>query len=319
MRIGLLNNLRAGRSDDRVSCLLGFLKNHPDVLHVETSSVGVVPEALWDLASEDIDVLVVNGGDGTLQHTLTEVIHNGVFGGRIPMIAPLRGGRTNMSAIDIGAAKDPVTGLSRIIEAANAGTIESLVCPRPVLRVEYGPHRDVRYGMFFGAGVISRAIQLTHRLFPSGKSRGVAGPALVTAGLLGRLATGHADGILEPNKVQFILDGVPARGGEYHLVISSSLRRLFARMQPFWGKGPGDVRLTTVETGAQRLGRAVPGILRGRPLPWVGPETGYESRNVHRADLKIDCGFTVDGELVDPEPGRTLSLTADTVVRFIGA
>jgi hypothetical protein len=51
----------------------------------------------------------------------------------------------------------------------------------------------------------------------------------------------------------------------------------------------------------------------------VGPETGYESRNVRRADLKLDCGFTVDGELFDPEPGRTLSLTADTVVRFIGA
>ncbi len=40
---------------------------------------------------------------------------------------------------------------------------------------------------------------------------------------------------------------------------------------------------------------------------------------IRRRMDNLNIKATVDGELVDPEPGRTLSLTADTVVRFIGA
>ena len=50
MRIGLLNNLRAGRSTSRVTRLLQFLKSHPEVVSVETDSALAVPEALSELA-----------------------------------------------------------------------------------------------------------------------------------------------------------------------------------------------------------------------------------------------------------------------------
>jgi hypothetical protein len=33
----------------------------------------------------------------------------------------------------------------------------------------------------------------------------------------------------------------------------------------------------------------------------------------------MDCGFTVDGELMAPEPDRSLFITADDVVRFVRA
>jgi len=91
LRIGLLNNLRAGRSRDRVSNLLQFLKGHPDVVSVETDSALAVPEALSELARQDVDLLAVNGGDGTLQHALTEILGHRAFDGRVPLIAPLRG------------------------------------------------------------------------------------------------------------------------------------------------------------------------------------------------------------------------------------
>ena len=74
MRIGVLNNLRAGRNRKCVAELLHFLKDHPEVAHVETSSARAVPDALWELARQDVELLVVNGGDGTLQHTLTELL-----------------------------------------------------------------------------------------------------------------------------------------------------------------------------------------------------------------------------------------------------
>ena len=48
MRVGLLNNLRAGRSGAQVSRVLALLRRYPDVLHVETDSAKILPEALAD-------------------------------------------------------------------------------------------------------------------------------------------------------------------------------------------------------------------------------------------------------------------------------
>ena len=42
-------------------------------------------------------------------------------------------------------------------------------------------------------------------------------------------------------------------------------------------------------------------------------------RNVKRADMRFDCGFTVDGELEMPDPGCVASLTADESVSFVRA
>jgi len=318
LRIALLNNLRAGRSDAQVSRLLGFLRQHPDVLHVETDSAYAMPEALADLARQEVDVLAVNGGDGTLQHALTEILDGHAFGDSVPMIAPLRGGRTNMTALDLGTQSDPLRSMARLIEATREGTLESLVRPRNVIRVEFGPGRRVEYGMFLGLGMIHRAIELTHRVFPRGRSQGVLGSTLVTAALVSRAALlRNTDGVLTPDKVQVLLDGKMLEQGEFLLSIASTLGRLFSRMRPFWGAGSGSLRFTFVSPKAHRPWRAVLPILRGKTNEIVCEENGYVSRNVDRADLRFDCGFTLDGELFAAEPGRTAAVSADRRVRFL--
>jgi hypothetical protein len=320
MRIGLLNNLRAGRNESRVHRLLGYLGRHPEVAHVETTSVAAVPEALSELAREEVGLLVVNGGDGTLQHALTEILGRGEFGGRLPLLALLHGGRTNMTALDLGTRRDPLRAMASLIEAVRSGRIGERCVERRVLRVRYGPGHESRYGMFFGAGVIHRGIELVHRVFPPGRSQGVLGASLVTGALLGRLALlGDSQGLLAPDKVRILLDGWPAERGESRLVMATTLDRLFLRMRPFWGSGPGGVRFTALSADARRLERALPGILRGRPGRMVTERNGYTSRNAKRVDLELGCGFTVDGELVEPCPGRTLSITAENTVRFVRA
>ena len=323
MRIGVVNNLRAGKSEEQVSRMLGFLRSHPDVLHVETENAGVMPEALADLARQEVDLLVVNGGDGTLQYVLTELLGSGAFGDRVPMVAPLRAGRTNMSAMDLGADRDPLQGLAALLECAEDGRIAERVEPRRVLRVSYGygVHRAAQYGMFFGAGIIKRAIELNHKLFDQSSQRsvieGVPGATLVTAGLIGRAVTGDQSGILTPDKVQILLDGESVEQGEFHLVMASTLSRLFARMRPFWGQGPGGVRFTSIAAPCKSIGRGASGMLRGKPADWVTPENGYTSRNVEHAELRMSCGFTVDGELWQPDPDRSIALSAERVVHFV--
>jgi hypothetical protein len=137
---------------------------------------------------------------------------------------------------------------------------------------------------------------------------------LVRLGLLG-----DSQGVLTPDKIGIFVDRLPVDRGESSLVMATSLDRLFLRMRPFWGAGPGGVRFTAIASAATGIGRALPGILAGRPGKAVAEDKGYLSRNAGRVDLRMDCGFTVDGELVEPAGGRIVSITGDDVVRFVRA
>ena len=55
-------------------------------------------------------VLVINGGDGTVQAALTELYHGGHFGDNPPPVAVLPNGKTNLIAHDLGADGDPIVG-----------------------------------------------------------------------------------------------------------------------------------------------------------------------------------------------------------------
>jgi diacylglycerol kinase family enzyme len=318
VRIGLLNNLRAGRSNPEVRRILHLLKDYPDVAHIETTSVRSVPEALASLARQDVELLVVNGGDGTLQYTLTQILTTDDFP-TIPMVAPLRGGRTNMSALDLGAHRNPVKGLQGLLEDVKAGRIEDRLVDRPLLRVETLRDRGIHYGFFFGAGMIHRAIDLTHNIFPQGRSQGSFGAGLVTAGLILRAIARRRDGVLLPDKAQIRLDGELIEGGEFTLIIASSLQRLFLRINPFWGDEDAPVRFTAMASGSKRTALAAPGILRGKPSAFVKAEMGYTSRNVKEVELRIDAGFTVDGETIQPRSGEIVRISGDRRIRFVRA
>jgi diacylglycerol kinase (ATP) len=318
VRIGLLNNLRAGRSGRRISKVLDVLSDYPHVHHVETDSVRAVPEAFASLARENLDLLIVNGGDGTLQYAITRVL-SGMDFQDVPMIAPLRGGRTNMSALDLGAHRNPAKGLRELLEDAYGGRIEDRVVKRPVLRVETFRDPSVNYGFFFGAGMIPRAIGLTHELFPSGRTQGALGAGLVTAGLLVRMGANKLDGVLTPDKAQISLDGEFVDSSEFTLIIASTLQRLFCRMNPFWGDEPAPVRFTSIASNAERPFMAAPGIFRGKPGALVTRENGYASRNVAAAELRMHCGFTVDGEVIAPCDDEVVRVSGDEKITFLRA
>lgn len=318
MQVGLINNLRAGRNQRLVSSVFEVLREHPEVQHVETDHAAVVPEALADLARHEIDLLIVNGGDGTLQHALSEILAHDVFE-KVPMIAPLRGGRTNMTAMDLGAHRNPLAGLRAVLWAARCGRLAERRVQRPVLRVGFDRGRRTEYGMFFGAGMIPRAIQLVHDVFPTGRSQGALGAGLVTLALTAKTIARSRDGIVTPDKIEVRLDGRPLERGELRIAIASTLQRLFWRLRPFWGEGPGGVRFTSIAGDARRFGLAAPGVLWGRPPALTTPANGYQSENVSRAELRLSCGFTIDGELFDPRDDEAVVLASDSRVEFIRA
>lgn len=318
MRIGVLNNVRAGRNPRRAARVRAFLHAHPEVSHVETESGEHVAEALQLLARKEVELLAINGGDGTLQRTLSEVLANGHFA-RVPLIAPLRGGRTNMNALDIGGQRNPVTALEALLYAARNGGVQQRLVERAVLRLEFGDASPAHYGMCMGVGLVCRAIELTHSVFPDGHAQGVFGSSVVIGTLIARLVAGSRAGILQPDAMRIRLDGQLLRPDNFLLVFATTLERLFLHIRPFWGREQADVHVTAIAGDVRCPLRAVPGILRGRPPASITPETGYASRNVHEAELHLDCGLVLDGEMFAPEPGRVVRISADRRVRFVRA
>lgn len=317
-RVGVLNNLRAGRRGSRVNDILDLLREFPDVAHEETDSASLLPGALARLARRDLDLLVVNGGDGTLQHALTEILARRAFD-RLPVISLLRGGRTNMAALDLGCDRDPVRGLLGLLTDVREGRLASRLVDRPVLRIEMDRGRRVEFGTFFGVGMIQRAIQATHQIFPAGRSQGGIGAGLMTVALVAKAIARPRDGLLQPDKIQIRLDGETVAGGEFYLSIATTLERLFWRFNPFWGPGSGPVRFTCVRSDARRIWAAAPGILRGRPGPIARPSNGYTSRRAERVQLLFDSGFTIDGEIFAARADEFVTLSGDRRLSFARA
>jgi hypothetical protein len=317
VRLGVLNNLRAGRNFRQRDDMRQLVGAHRDVVYLETEGAPDVGEALATFARREVTLVAVGGGDGTLQHVLTALLRSDAA--ELPLVAPLAGGRTNMSARGIGCARPPLQSVGRLAAAAGNGGVERWVVEQPVLRVHLGADDGVQYGMFCSPGVIHRAVDLVHRVFPPGRSQGTFAAGTVTGLLLARAALRSTSGMLAPDAMAIRLDGRPLPQTCFKLALMTTLARMFLRLNPFWGREPAPVRLTAVAHPARRVAASVVGVLRGRPGRHVRPENGYTSRNVERAELTLDCGVMIDGELFPPRAGRHVRVEADHRVRFVQA
>jgi diacylglycerol kinase family enzyme len=318
LRIGLLNNLRAGRNKRRAARIIREIEGARDVLHIATPSAEAVPEAIAEMERGGVELLIVNGGDGTLERTLSALLARG-RPARLPVLAPIRGGRTNMTAADLGAASDSVRGLREVIAAARAGRLEERIATRAVLRVAPRHGSDVRCGMFVGAGLLGRAVTWTSRNLPKGRAQETFGVGLVTAKLIAEVISGRDSELLRPEKIRVALDGAPLPDEERLVALFTTLDRLIFGIRPCWGSGPGPIRATLVRGGAERMARMIPQILRGRAPAFATPEHGYTSANASRVELSADCEVAVDGELYPMGPGAAYTITAEESVRFARA
>ena len=114
------------------------------------------------------------------------------------------------------------------------------------------------------------------------------------------------------------MNGAPEQSFDSLLLFASTLERFFLGMRPYWGSEQGALRLTLIENRPERLLRAFPGIVRGRPNRFVTEAAGYHSHNAQEIRLLLDGRFSLDGELY---PARSelgpLILDRAGSVRFV--
>ena len=77
--VALLSNPRSTGNKSLLPEVRSFCAEHADIFHYEVEQVDQIAQALKTIARVKPKVLVINGGDGTVQATLTELHQGGAF------------------------------------------------------------------------------------------------------------------------------------------------------------------------------------------------------------------------------------------------
>ncbi len=295
MRIGVLSNPLSGGNRKGIGAIRKVLSEHPEALQSEVETPQDVAAALTDFARREVEVVAVNGGDGTIQAVLTALFNERPFETR-PLLAVPTAGTTSMIAGDVGVRGNAAPALNRLLHWASARDRDAVVLHRHVLRVQAAPDQEPRFGMFFGTGVVKQGIRCFREKVLKLGLGGEFGVGLTLAWFLLALSR-RKSAYLEPAPITIGLDQDPPEPYDALAVLVCTLQRMSLGIYPYWGRETAPLHFTAVTAGPRHLLRVLPSLLRGRPHRYGTPQHGYVSRNVHEARLALQGGFTLDGEL----------------------
>ena len=316
--MAVISNPTSGRNARRglLTKIERMLARHTGVVHFAEPTFEGIADATQRAVDAATEIIVVNGGDGSVQTVLTTMLRAPLD--RLPLLAVLPGGTTNTTARNVGYGSEPLAALERLLSESARGVVAGRVERRPIVCAELpeGP----QYAMMFGAGAVYDGIVFARSQLASHGVRGQLGGGVVLATFLTNVLMGRAGTMFPPLAADVCLDGTDLPPSRYFGMLVSTMDRQFLGVSPYWGTGPGPLRFSAMRERPRHLARAIVPALRGRPSPWLTPEYGYRSHNVDEIVLGFDGGFTLDGELFPPTGcRRTVALSARRVAYFLRA
>ncbi len=278
-----------------------LLAKHAAIRHRKTANSAAIRPTLKEFADQSVNVVAINGGDGTVAAVLAQLLENSPFE-QPPRVLVLPGGTANMTAGDVGLSGNLLRAVTRLVAWAQGKQHNCQLLQRSVLRVQTDSQQPASYGMFMGAGIIMQGTDYAHKEI---HSRGLGDQLSLGLGLV-RTVWGwlwHDPKFYQPLQLGFSLDcalddAAEAVDHATILLLVSTLHRLFLGIRPYWGQQPGTLRLTAIRDPAEHLLRALPAVLRGRPNRFVSPQAGYLSHNAQQhIKLYLDGSYNLDGEI----------------------
>jgi diacylglycerol kinase (ATP) len=298
IRAGVIWNQRSHRNKGA-----GRAPLPDDVLDIVPEQESQLFAGLRRLAAEGVELVVIDGGDGTVREVLTRLPE--AYGGRYPMLAIVPNGKTNALALDLGVPLGAC--LEDILAAARSGKAPKKRHCLEVLRPDQA--LPERRGFLFGLGAFVRGTQLAQKNHDRGFFDNAA-IGVTLAGAAGRTLFGGPD---EPWRrgESVDLSFMPGRR-DWFLVLASTLKRFPLGLKPF-GEPHEGLKVLSIEAPPRRLIRAVPAILQGRSAPWLAQD-GYRRDDLTAFDLSFPGDFVLDGEMFE---GGELSLRQGPELEFV--
>jgi hypothetical protein len=291
-RVGMITNPRSHRNKRG----LGAALPRADVTAVAPRSRAELRDVLARFAAERIDLLVIDGGDGTVRDVLT--CAEDVWGAAWPRLAVLPAGKTNALALDLGVP-DGWT-LDQALAAARAGRS---VTRSPIEIARRGEPGVIVRGFLFGSGAFVAATALAQRTHRAGAFNGVA-VGMTLVGAIGQTFFGGADSewrrgermrVRHDPRSAPMHDAPLASDRRDYMLLASTLEHLPLGVRPF-GKVRAGLKTLAIEAPPRRMAAAVPALLGGSEAAWL-ERAGYHRVDAPAIDLDLDGRFILDGEI----------------------
>lgn len=317
--VALLSNPRSTGNQSLLPRVRAFCAEERDIFHYEVEEVGQIGAALRTIARVKPKVLVVNGGDGTVQAALTELYHGGHFGDAPPPVAVLPNGKTNLIAHDLGADGDPIAALRRVLELARTDIAPNIVSRELIALSDGDANARPVLGMFLGgAGLADTILYCRHKIYPLGLPNWLAHGLTLMLGLLAVLIGRPARFLPLPPRpltVSVTKSGV-LQGRFAFLMVTTLQRLLFNGNMGGAGQQAGSMQLLVIDRSIPALMRAFVAALRGRlglsPMTGVHLERGDEIRIEGSRSSVI-----LDGEMFEANDDRPIILKPTAPVPFL--
>ena len=315
VRVALLSNPKSTGNRSLLPRIRSFCAQNSDIFHYEVEHVDQIGEALRTIARVDPKVLVINGGDGTVQASLTELYHGGHFGDKPPPVAVLPNGKTNLIALDLGAVGDPLDALARVLEIARNDMSDHLVARELIALSNGSANNRPVLGMFLGgAGLADTILYCRHSIYPLGLPNGLS-HVLTALAVFVTLIFGIHTRFLPPRprpvKVSLIRQG--QLQGRFALLIVTTLQKLLLGS----GTGPGGgLKLMAVEQRPLALFRALFSSIFGK-LGTNGSPGVYLRRGDEIHIESEGTSVILDGELFEATRENPIILKPTAPVPFL--
>lgn len=315
-RIALLSNPKSTGNLNQLSRIREYCADHPDIFHYEVEQADQVGEALRTIARVRPKMLVINGGDGTVQAALT-AMHNGrYFGDEPPPLAVLPSGKTNLIALDLGARGDAIAALERLVELARGDLAPHIVARKVIALEKDGSERPV-IGMFLGgAGLADTMLYCRNQIYPLGLPNGLS-HALTAVAVVVRQFFRTRVKFLPPAPAPLrVTTGADLQlQGRFALLAVTTLEKLLLAAE-ISQPDTAPLKLLMVEAGPRSVLRAffagLFGLLVKRPLQGI---------SVRQADeISIEgphSNVILDGETFEADEGRPIRLTPAQPLPFV--
>ena len=317
MRVGLIRNAASYRNRTPDEAFRQTAMALLGDCFAEPSSPQELEAVLDRFVLRGVELLIVDGGDGTLHKVLGALPPQWVD--TPPLFAILPSGNTNLVAADVGCTQRGTAGLGRLLEAVKNGGWRQYVKRRHALDIEWADRSQVpQRGMFFGAAAFTRGIDIAHEgVHKQGLFQKLA--VLVTIALSGLqlLRRKSRDVWLSGEPMSVDIDMQGAREGDRFLFLATSLQKMFFGIWPFWNGEAAALRFLDVDAYPRDLLKAGVAVLRGRQPQWLQAHAHYHSGGAARIGLELSHRFIIDGEVFEPGPARRIILKAGPSLEFL--
>jgi len=318
-RIALLSNPKSTGNIAQLPRIREFCDAHPDVFHYEVEHASQIGEAMKSIALVRPKVLAINGGDGTVQASLTELYNGGHFGETPPPVAVLPSGKTNLIALDLGARGDPVETLEQLIALARTDELGRYTVARELIALRRGEGDDRPViGMFLGgAGLAETMLYCREKIYPLGLPNSVAHAITAIAAMAKQLFRIRAS-FLPPDSKPLDVSLSEQGGqlsGRFSLLAVTTLEKLLLSTD-FGTHRQGTLKLLAIEERP----RSVIHALYAKIVGQISRSNLYGVHFKEADEITIEgesSELILDGETITAEPGRPIRLRTAQPLSFV--